>query len=276
MTNMKKSERWTDEEVSALLDIYAEDTTQGMLLKPVPNSKIFDRCSKLLLEMEIVHSALACRLKIKKLRQDYKKTKDWNNKSGNDRRTTKWFDRLDALLGSRPSFTGTASSLDSGSMASEAAPTANLEGDNDEGEENQQHSVLETSEVLGVGDQSLLACSSPLPATKRKGKRTQDALFLETVQALEDQRAVANESLRVDQMVQFSQTQEAEARMITSMERQSELALQQMERQRHQDEVLALRQELRQERQDEQQAAFNTGFLEVLSQLVKANRSSSK
>ncbi|KAL3066228.1 hypothetical protein OYC64_016224 [Pagothenia borchgrevinki] len=165
-------------------------------------------------------------------------------------------------------------------MASEAAPTANLEGDNDEGEENQQHSVLETSELLGVGDQSLLACSSPLPATKRKGKRTQDALFLETVQALEDRRAVANESLRVDQAVQFSQTQEAEARMITSMERQSELALQQMERQRHQDEVWALhqelRQELRQERQDEQQAVFNTGFLEVLSQLVTANRSSSK
>ena len=74
MTNIKKSERWSDEEVSALLDIYAEDTTQGMLLKPVPNSKIFDRCSKLLLEMGILHSAMACRLKIKKLHQDYKKT----------------------------------------------------------------------------------------------------------------------------------------------------------------------------------------------------------
>ena len=87
---------------------------------------------------------------------------------------------------------------------------------------------------------------------------------------------MANESLRVDQAVQFTKAQETEAKMITSMERQSELALQQMERQRHQDEVWALRQELRQERQDEQQAAFNTGFLEVLSQLVKANRSSSK
>ena len=139
MANIRKSERWSDEEVSALLDIYAEDATQGMLLKPVPNSKIFDRCSKWLLEMGIVHSALACRLKIKKLRQDYKKTKDWNNKSGNDRRTTKWFDRLDALLGSRPSFTGTASSLDSGSMASEAAPTADLEGDHDEGKSNYMH-----------------------------------------------------------------------------------------------------------------------------------------
>ncbi|KAL3053023.1 hypothetical protein OYC64_005535 [Pagothenia borchgrevinki] len=32
----KSSERWSDEEVSALLEIYAEDATQGMLLKAVP------------------------------------------------------------------------------------------------------------------------------------------------------------------------------------------------------------------------------------------------
>ena len=36
MASIKKSsERWSDEEVSALLEIYAEDATQGMLLKPV-------------------------------------------------------------------------------------------------------------------------------------------------------------------------------------------------------------------------------------------------
>ena len=71
------------------------------------------------------------------------------------------------------------------------------------------------------------------------GKRTQDALFFETIQALEDRRAVVNESLRVDQVVQFTQAQETEAKMLTSMERQSELFQQQMERQRHQDEVWA-------------------------------------
>ncbi|KAL3042265.1 hypothetical protein OYC64_020249 [Pagothenia borchgrevinki] len=117
MASIKKlSERWSDEEVSALLEIYAEHVTQGMLLKAVPNSKMFDRCSKKLLEMGIVHSAMACRLKIKKLRQDYKKIKDYNNKSGNDRKTSKWYERLDALLGHRPSFSGTASTFDSGTM----------------------------------------------------------------------------------------------------------------------------------------------------------------
>ena len=101
-TQKKTWERWSDEEVSALLEIYAEEATQGMLLKAVPNSKMFDRCSNKLLEMGIVHSAMAYRLKIKKLRQDYKKIKDYNNKSGNDRKTSKWYERLDALLGHRP------------------------------------------------------------------------------------------------------------------------------------------------------------------------------
>ena len=78
MTLRRKGRPIALEEVSALLEIYAEDATQGMLLKPVPNSKGLERCSKRLLELGIVHSATARRLKIKKLRQDYKKIKDYN------------------------------------------------------------------------------------------------------------------------------------------------------------------------------------------------------
>ena len=54
--------------------------------------------------------------------------------------------------------------------------------------------------------------------------------------------------------------------MLTMMERQAEVLKRQMERQEHQDEVSV---------QDERQTTFQNGFLEVLSQLVKANRSSS-
>ena len=70
------------------------------------------------------------------------------------------------------------------------------------------------------------------------GKRTQDALFFETVQALEDRRAVVNESLRGDQMVQFTKAQETEDKMLTSMERQ--------------------------ERQDERQTAFNNSLFGIV------------
>ncbi|KAL3056425.1 hypothetical protein OYC64_019002 [Pagothenia borchgrevinki] len=181
----KSSERWSDEEVSALLEIYAEDATQGMLLNPVPNSKMFERCSKKFLELGIVHSATARRLKIKKLRQDYKQIKDYYNKSGNDRKTSKWYEHLDALLGHRP-FSGTASTFDSGTMVWEAAAqtvdSVAYDHDHDEGEAGQL-SGLETSE-LSLPDHS--ACSSLLPATKRKGKRARDVNFFDTVEALED------------------------------------------------------------------------------------------
>ncbi|KAL3066191.1 hypothetical protein OYC64_016190 [Pagothenia borchgrevinki] len=90
--------------------------------------------------------------------------------------------------------------------------------------------------TLGIGNKLSLpdhsANSSSLPATKRKGKRTRDANFFDTVQALEDRRAVVKESMHGDQMVLFTKA-------------------------------------------DERQTAFQNGFLEVLSQLVKANRSSS-
>ncbi|KAL3066120.1 hypothetical protein OYC64_016127 [Pagothenia borchgrevinki] len=149
-------------------------------------------------------------------------------------------------------------------MVWEAAQTADSvanDDDHDEGEAGQL-SGLETSK-LSLLDHS--ACSSPLPATKRKGKRARDVNFFDTVEALEDQCAVVKESMHGDQMVLFTKAQETEDKMFTMMERQAEVSKQQMERQ---DEVSV-------QRQDERQTTFQNGFLVVLSQLVKANRSSS-
>ncbi|XP_034002119.1 interferon-induced protein 44-like isoform X2 [Trematomus bernacchii] len=122
-TRTKSWERWGDEEVSALLSICAEDETQRLLLKPGHNSKVYERYSVKLRDLGIFHDASACRVKMKKMKQDYKKTKDHNNKRGNYQKSTKWYDRMDALLGHRPSFSGTASTTDSGTLMWEAAET---------------------------------------------------------------------------------------------------------------------------------------------------------
>ncbi|KAL3047225.1 hypothetical protein OYC64_021444 [Pagothenia borchgrevinki] len=122
-TRNKSWERWGDEEVSALLSICAEDETQRLLLKPGHNSKVYERYSVKLRDLGIFHDASACRVKMKKMKQDYKKTKDHNNKRGNYQKSTKWYDRMDALLGHRPSFSGTASTTDSGTLMWEAAET---------------------------------------------------------------------------------------------------------------------------------------------------------
>ena len=47
------------------------------------------------------------------------------------------------------------------------------------------------------------------------GKRTRDANFFDTTQALEDRRAVVKESMHGDQML-FTKAQETEDKMLTS------------------------------------------------------------
>ena len=64
--------------------------------------------------------------------------------------------------------------------------------------------------------------------------------FFDTVEALEDRRAVVKDSMHRDQMVLFTKAQETEDKMLTMMERQAEVLKQQMERQ---DEVLEQRQD---------------------------------
>ena len=111
---------------------------------------MYERCSVKLADMGIFHSANSCRDKIKKLKQDYKKIKDHNNKSGNGQKTSKWYDRLDALLGDRPSFSGTC-----GEMADSVACQLSND-DNDESQINYMHCTILICTIL-VSDVLLFA-----------------------------------------------------------------------------------------------------------------------
>uniref|UniRef100_A0A3B3SI09 Myb/SANT-like DNA-binding domain-containing protein n=1 Tax=Paramormyrops kingsleyae TaxID=1676925 RepID=A0A3B3SI09_9TELE len=66
------------------------------------NKKVFAVIPSRLEEMGHTRNTEQCRLKIKKLTQDYRKVKDHNNRSGADRKTNTWFEALDAVLGHRP------------------------------------------------------------------------------------------------------------------------------------------------------------------------------
>ncbi|XP_034096527.1 uncharacterized protein LOC117562757 [Gymnodraco acuticeps] len=239
--------------MSALLAIYSEDTTQELLLKPVSNAKMFDRCSAKLLKLGIIHSASACRLNIKKLRQDYKKIKDHNNKSGNDRKTSKWDERLDDLLGIdfRFGHNGVGGRSNGGFSGQRRRPRRRRGWT-----------------TIGLGNKRASArdcnssrCSSPYPQTKRKGKRARDENFLDTVEAMETWRAVVKDTMHVEQMAQLSKAHEMEDKTLMMMERHAEVLTRQVEHQQRQDEVSARHQEhqdevsarrqKRQERQDE-------------------------
>ncbi|KAL3057837.1 hypothetical protein OYC64_008148 [Pagothenia borchgrevinki] len=170
MTTPKRSvERWTDDDVSALLDIYADDAIQALQLKAVSNARMYERISQELAAIGIIHGAKSCRDKIKKLKQDFKKIKDHNNKSGNGRKTSKWYDRLNVLLGHRPSYLGTAHTIDSSTTRWEDAMAGELSMHNDDELGNVVFPLeLEISEISPPKIHGS-ASSSPVPTTKRKG-----------------------------------------------------------------------------------------------------------
>ncbi|XP_028306025.1 zinc finger protein 160-like [Gouania willdenowi] len=130
-SSYQRFDRWMDQEVKTLLAIFGEDEIQRDLASPIRNDIVYARIAERLLSLGIRHSAKQVREKLKKLKQDYKKIKDHNNKNGyHNHRTSKWFDRLDALLGHRPTYTGTSQTNDqalrSSSEESQAAAPLNL------------------------------------------------------------------------------------------------------------------------------------------------------
>ncbi|KAM9323392.1 uncharacterized protein KZ484_021493 isoform 2-T2 [Pholidichthys leucotaenia] len=105
---MENRDKWTDSEVQAFLTLFAAaDTVQRGFDSSRRNKKVFAEISSELSSMGIYHTAKQCRDKLKKLKQDYKRIKDYNNQSGPYSRTGKWYQALDAVLGQRPEYGGT-------------------------------------------------------------------------------------------------------------------------------------------------------------------------
>ena len=73
---MEANSQWSDEEVKALLAIFATESIQRGLEGTQCNVKIFADISSQLAKVGIHHSAKQCREKMKKMKQDYKKIKD--------------------------------------------------------------------------------------------------------------------------------------------------------------------------------------------------------
>ncbi|KAJ8403673.1 hypothetical protein AAFF_G00349990, partial [Aldrovandia affinis] len=90
---------WTPEEIQAMLSIWADSTVQRELESSVRNEKVYLRISSELATMGFLRSAKQCREKVKKLKQEYRKLKDHNNRDGPDRKGGKWFNLMDSVLG---------------------------------------------------------------------------------------------------------------------------------------------------------------------------------
>ena len=99
---MSRGSTWSDGEVAALISIWGEADIQEQLDGATRNKTIYVRISKKLEESGFTRDWQQCKAKIKNLKFDYKKVKDHNGVTGNGRRTCKFYDKLDAILGHRP------------------------------------------------------------------------------------------------------------------------------------------------------------------------------
>ena len=78
---------WEDEEVVELINIWADERIQQQLDGCTRKRPIFEKMAKTLAEAGFTRTFSQVREKIKQLKQNYKKIKDNNNKSGNNRKT---------------------------------------------------------------------------------------------------------------------------------------------------------------------------------------------
>ena len=107
------ADKWTDEEVQALLAFYGNEEVQRGFESCRRNEKMYLAISEHLDLLGIHHTAKQCREKLKKLKQDYKKLKDHNNRSGANRKVNKWYTQLDNILGHQPAYTCNPGTKDS-------------------------------------------------------------------------------------------------------------------------------------------------------------------
>ena len=93
---------WKDEEVYKLIELWGDDVIQSQLEGCKHNREVYEKISKSMKEAGFNKTSDQCRDKAKKLKADYRKTKDKNKQTGNKRKTCKYGEALAEVLAHRP------------------------------------------------------------------------------------------------------------------------------------------------------------------------------
>ena len=139
--------QWTDEETLKLIEIWSEDKIQEELDGCKKNKHIYDKIAARMTKAGFERTFDQCRIKVKKLRAEYRKVKDGNNKTGEDRKEWKYFEAIDDILGTRPS-------------TKPEVLVDTLEDEKEEVIEENVHKIDEDDESPGSSDPVEALCSS--------------------------------------------------------------------------------------------------------------------
>ena len=135
---MSRDSTWSDAEVSALIDVWGEADIQEQLDGATRNQTIFVNIAKKLKESGYDRDWQQCRAKIKNLKAEYKKVKDYNGVTGNVRKSFKFYQKLDEILGHRPA-SSPAVLLDTGSST---LTTTEADAEESDSEERERYKII--------------------------------------------------------------------------------------------------------------------------------------
>ena len=86
-----------------MIALWGEEDIQAKLEGTTRHIKVFETISNKLKDLGFEgRMVVQCREKVRKLKADYRKTKAHNNRSGRNRKTSRYMDQLDTILGHRP------------------------------------------------------------------------------------------------------------------------------------------------------------------------------
>jgi len=94
---------WTDAETFQLIELWGDQPIQEQLEGCKKNSQVFAKISEQMSEAGYERTLIQCRDKIKKLRGEYRKIKDSHKEMGNNRKKSKFFDKMNEILHNKPS-----------------------------------------------------------------------------------------------------------------------------------------------------------------------------
>ena len=108
VTNRNRGSNWTDAETSYLLELWRDNFPTSKK----SNRTVWDAIAKKLNSIfkdnkgiPSYRTGTQCKARIKYLQAKYKRVKDHNSRSGNNRESFEYYDEMDEVLGSKPNIT---------------------------------------------------------------------------------------------------------------------------------------------------------------------------
>ncbi|XP_065426803.1 zinc finger protein 263-like isoform X1 [Chrysemys picta bellii] len=105
---VKRAASWSLEHSQMLVNLWCEASKTVDFSKSTRNDHLYQQISQKLAAVQIFRTSDQCRERIKRLKREYRKTRDKNRSSGNSPMTCPFYEDFDRVLSSAPSLEPTA------------------------------------------------------------------------------------------------------------------------------------------------------------------------